>query len=150
MDRFQHPGNASVVKSADGGFGFTYDGSTSKALGAGLLLIAGLFQFSRLKSACLVHCRSIPSFSYKHCLRSEAVLARTARIPISDLTLFCFNTGKYAVPVRSDCRILKPECEKPQATITKFRFPNTKVTTKNLLYRRHQRKRRFEESSKLL
>jgi predicted metal-binding membrane protein len=32
--------------------------STSKALGAGLLLIAGLFQFSRLKSACLVHCRS--------------------------------------------------------------------------------------------
>lgn len=32
--------------------------STSKAFGAGLLLIAGLFQFSRLKSACLVHCRS--------------------------------------------------------------------------------------------
>jgi predicted metal-binding membrane protein len=32
--------------------------STSKALGAGLLLIAGLFQFSHLKSACLVHCRS--------------------------------------------------------------------------------------------
>ena len=32
--------------------------STSKALGAGLLLIAGLFQFSRLKYACLPHCRS--------------------------------------------------------------------------------------------
>jgi hypothetical protein len=29
--------------------------------------------------------------------------------------------------------MLQPECEKPQATITKFRFPNTKVTTKNLL-----------------
>ncbi|HEY0793253.1 MAG TPA: DUF2182 domain-containing protein [Chthoniobacterales bacterium] len=32
--------------------------STSKALGAGLLLLAGLFQFSRLKYACLAHCRS--------------------------------------------------------------------------------------------
>jgi predicted metal-binding membrane protein len=32
--------------------------STSKMLGAGLLLVAGLFQFSRLKYACLVHCRS--------------------------------------------------------------------------------------------
>jgi predicted metal-binding membrane protein len=32
--------------------------STNKALGAGLLLIAGLFQFSRLKYACLAHCRS--------------------------------------------------------------------------------------------
>ncbi len=32
--------------------------STSKALGAGLLLVAGLFQFSRLKYACLAHCRS--------------------------------------------------------------------------------------------
>jgi predicted metal-binding membrane protein len=32
--------------------------STSKALGAGLLLSAGLFQFSRLKHACLAHCRS--------------------------------------------------------------------------------------------
>jgi predicted metal-binding membrane protein len=32
--------------------------STSKALGAGLLLVAGLFQFSRLKHACLAHCRS--------------------------------------------------------------------------------------------
>jgi predicted metal-binding membrane protein len=32
--------------------------STSKALGAGSLLIAGLFQFSRLKFACLAHCRS--------------------------------------------------------------------------------------------
>jgi predicted metal-binding membrane protein len=32
--------------------------STSKVLGAGLLLIAGLFQFSRLKYACLAHCRS--------------------------------------------------------------------------------------------
>jgi predicted metal-binding membrane protein len=32
--------------------------STSNALGAGLLLMAGLFQFSRLKYACLVHCRS--------------------------------------------------------------------------------------------
>ena len=32
--------------------------STSKALGAGLLLTAGLFQFSRLKYACLAHCRS--------------------------------------------------------------------------------------------
>jgi predicted metal-binding membrane protein len=31
---------------------------TNKALGAGLLLIAGLFQFSRLKYACLAHCRS--------------------------------------------------------------------------------------------
>ena len=31
--------------------------STSKALGAGLLLTAGLFQFSRLKYACLAHCR---------------------------------------------------------------------------------------------
>jgi predicted metal-binding membrane protein len=32
--------------------------STSKALGGGLLLIAGFFQFSRLKYACLAHCRS--------------------------------------------------------------------------------------------
>jgi predicted metal-binding membrane protein len=32
--------------------------STNKALGAGLLFIAGLFQFSRLKYACLAHCRS--------------------------------------------------------------------------------------------
>jgi hypothetical protein len=32
--------------------------STSKALGGGLLLGAGLFQFSRLKYACLAHCRS--------------------------------------------------------------------------------------------
>ena len=32
--------------------------STSKTLGAGLLLIAGLFQFSHLKYACLLHCRS--------------------------------------------------------------------------------------------
>jgi len=36
--------------------------STSKALGAGLLLIAGLFQFSRLKYACLAHCRSPMGF----------------------------------------------------------------------------------------
>jgi predicted metal-binding membrane protein len=32
--------------------------STNKMFGAGLLLIAGLFQFSRLKYACLAHCRS--------------------------------------------------------------------------------------------
>ena len=32
--------------------------STSKALGGGLLLGAGLFQFSRLKYTCLAHCRS--------------------------------------------------------------------------------------------
>ena len=32
--------------------------STSKPLSAGLLLVAGLFQFSRLKFACLAHCRS--------------------------------------------------------------------------------------------
>jgi predicted metal-binding membrane protein len=32
--------------------------STSKVLGGGLLLIAGLFQFTRLKDACLAHCRS--------------------------------------------------------------------------------------------
>ena len=32
--------------------------STSNALGAALLLVAGLFQFSRLKYACLAHCRS--------------------------------------------------------------------------------------------
>jgi predicted metal-binding membrane protein len=31
---------------------------TSKILGAALLLVAGLFQFSRLKYACLAHCRS--------------------------------------------------------------------------------------------
>lgn len=36
--------------------------SASKALGAGLLLIAGLFQFSRLKYACLAHCRSPMGF----------------------------------------------------------------------------------------
>jgi predicted metal-binding membrane protein len=36
--------------------------STSKALGAGLLLGAGLFQFSRLKYACLAHCRSPMGF----------------------------------------------------------------------------------------
>jgi predicted metal-binding membrane protein len=36
--------------------------STSKALGGGLLLIAGLFQFSRLKYACLAHCRSPMGF----------------------------------------------------------------------------------------
>jgi predicted metal-binding membrane protein len=32
--------------------------STSNVLGAGLLLMGGLFQFSRLKYACLAHCRS--------------------------------------------------------------------------------------------
>ena len=36
--------------------------STSKVLGAGLLLVAGLFQFSRLKFACLTHCRSPMGF----------------------------------------------------------------------------------------
>src|ERR1700723_1929608 len=36
--------------------------STSKALGGGLLLGAGLFQFSRLKYACLSHCRSPMGF----------------------------------------------------------------------------------------
>jgi predicted metal-binding membrane protein len=36
--------------------------STSKVLGAGLLLIAGLFQFSHLKYACLVRCRSPMGF----------------------------------------------------------------------------------------
>jgi predicted metal-binding membrane protein len=36
--------------------------STSKALGGGLLLCAGLFQFSRLKYACLAHCRSPMGF----------------------------------------------------------------------------------------
>jgi predicted metal-binding membrane protein len=36
--------------------------STNKALGAGLLLIAGLFRFSRLKYACLAHCRSPMGF----------------------------------------------------------------------------------------
>jgi predicted metal-binding membrane protein len=36
--------------------------STNKALGAGLLLIAGLFQSSRLKYACLAHCRSPMGF----------------------------------------------------------------------------------------
>jgi predicted metal-binding membrane protein len=35
---------------------------TNKALGAGLLLVAGLFQFSRLKYACLAHCRSPMGF----------------------------------------------------------------------------------------
>lgn len=35
---------------------------TSKALSAGLLLVAGLFQFSRLKYACLAHCRSPMGF----------------------------------------------------------------------------------------
>jgi predicted metal-binding membrane protein len=36
--------------------------STSKTLSAGLLLVAGLFQFSRLKYACLAHCRSPMGF----------------------------------------------------------------------------------------
>ena len=36
--------------------------STSKALGGSLLLTAGLFQFSRLKYACLAHCRSPMGF----------------------------------------------------------------------------------------
>ena len=36
--------------------------STSKALSAGLLLVAGLFQFSRFKYACLAHCRSPMGF----------------------------------------------------------------------------------------
>jgi len=36
--------------------------STSEVLGAGLLLVAGLFQFSRLKFACLTHCRSPMGF----------------------------------------------------------------------------------------
>jgi predicted metal-binding membrane protein len=36
--------------------------STSKALGGGLLLGAGLFQFSPLKYACLAHCRSPMGF----------------------------------------------------------------------------------------
>src|ERR1700722_7615554 len=36
--------------------------SKSKLLGGGLLLGAGLFQFSRLKYACLAHCRSPMGF----------------------------------------------------------------------------------------
>jgi predicted metal-binding membrane protein len=36
--------------------------STSKALGGGLLLGAGLYQFSRLKYTCLAHCRSPMGF----------------------------------------------------------------------------------------
>jgi predicted metal-binding membrane protein len=36
--------------------------STGEALGRGLLLGAGLFQFSRLKYACLAHCRSPMGF----------------------------------------------------------------------------------------
>src|ERR1700730_1128587 len=36
--------------------------SRSNVLGGGLLLIAGLFQFSRLKYACLAHCRSPMGF----------------------------------------------------------------------------------------
>ena len=36
--------------------------STSKVLGGGLLLGAGLFQFSRLKYTCLAHCRSPMGF----------------------------------------------------------------------------------------
>jgi predicted metal-binding membrane protein len=36
--------------------------STSNSFGAGLLLIAGLFQFSRLKYSCLAHCRSPMGF----------------------------------------------------------------------------------------
>jgi predicted metal-binding membrane protein len=36
--------------------------STSKLLGVGLLLVAGLFQFSHLKYACLAHCRSPMGF----------------------------------------------------------------------------------------
>jgi predicted metal-binding membrane protein len=36
--------------------------STSKILGGGLLLGAGLFQFSRLKYACLTHCRTPMGF----------------------------------------------------------------------------------------
>src|SRR6202162_5102145 len=36
--------------------------STSKALDGGLLLAAGLFQFSRLKYTCLAHCRSPMGF----------------------------------------------------------------------------------------
>jgi predicted metal-binding membrane protein len=36
--------------------------STSKVLGGALLLIAGLFQFSSLKYACLAHCRSPMGF----------------------------------------------------------------------------------------
>jgi hypothetical protein len=77
----------------------------------------------------------IPSFSYKHCLRSEAVLARTARIPISDLTLSSFNTEKYAVPVRSDCRILRIQA--PSETAFHLRESARCC---------QQRKRRFEES----
>ena len=37
-------------------------GSTSDYLGGGLLLVAGVFQWSRLKSACLTQCRSPLSF----------------------------------------------------------------------------------------
>ena len=36
--------------------------STNKELGGGLLLCAGLFQFSPLKKACLTHCRSPMGF----------------------------------------------------------------------------------------
>jgi len=36
--------------------------STSKAFSARLLLVAGFFQFSRLKNACLAHCRSPMGF----------------------------------------------------------------------------------------
>ena len=44
--------------------------STSKALGGGLLFGAGLFQFSRLKYACLAHCRS------RACCRRTHPIAR--------------------------------------------------------------------------
>ena len=40
--------------------------STSSVLGGGLLLVAGLFQFSPLKNACLTHCRSPMGFIMSH------------------------------------------------------------------------------------
>ena len=40
--------------------------STSSVLGGGLLLVAGLFQFSPLKNACLAHCRSPMGFIMSH------------------------------------------------------------------------------------
>src|SRR5262249_40274420 len=41
-------------------------GSTSNVVGGLLLIIAGLYQWSRLKDVCLAHCQDTPLFLHSH------------------------------------------------------------------------------------
>jgi predicted metal-binding membrane protein len=58
VDRVQRGGNCDAMGAAIGRLGVAHDRSRSPALTGALLLIVGVFQFSRLKDACLRACRS--------------------------------------------------------------------------------------------